>query len=65
MEDKKTQQKRHCENSRCTNFVDTDYNLILKDGIDKTLRQRYCLECARNIQEELIRKEWREELGIG
>jgi len=65
MNEEKKYPQRYCENSNCPNLIDTDYDLILKDSADKTLRQRYCLSCARNIQEELGRKEWREELGIG
>jgi hypothetical protein len=65
MKKRKNYPNRQCESSKCTNLVDTDYDLLLKDNGEKVLRQRYCKECTRNIREELARKEWRDELGIG
>ena len=56
---------RQCERSNCTKRVDTDYNLFLKASINKTLKQRYCTSCARIIQQDMVRKGWREEMGIG
>jgi hypothetical protein len=65
MNRKVEQNIRYCDTSNCGNLVDSEYVSTLKNGPHKTLRQRYCLKCTGIIEDELVRKEWREELGIG
>ena len=63
MEEKPTQNQ--CENSRCKNIVEEDEVLTMLHGNNKTLKQRFCAFCLKQIEEERQRGKWRDELGIG
>ena len=63
--DKIDEQARQCEKSQCTNLVKLNQGWILTVDASRALRQRYCLDCANNIQQELTRKKWRDDLGMG
>ena len=63
MEEKHTQNQ--CENSFCHNIVEEDEVLTMLHGKNKTLKQRYCPFCLREIEEERKRSKWRDEMGIG